>query len=65
MIKLLYRPIIKLLRRPIIKLLYRPIIKLRKEEPLAIAIRRRSRSGPLLKLGRITRLLIYRLRATS
>ena len=40
-------------------------MKLRKEEPLATAIRRRSRSGPLLKLRRLTRLLIYRLRAIS
>jgi hypothetical protein len=40
-------------------------MELRKEEPLVIAIRRRSRSGPLLKLRRITRLPIYRLRAIS
>ena len=46
-------------------LLYRPIIKLRKEKPLALAIRKKSKSGPLLKLRRITSLPIYRFRAIS
>ena len=40
-------------------------MELRKKEPSATVIRRRSRSGPLLKLRRVTRLLISRLRATS